>query len=67
MLDNPNVLPAHLALSLWLKPSAPDNVLVSAAQLLAEGYGAGPSLPRDAGLAAPGDRGAYAAHPGRPR
>jgi hypothetical protein len=54
MLHNPTVLPAHVSAGFWLKPIAPENMPVIAAQLLASGCDS-PAVRVAAGLAAHGD------------
>jgi len=64
MPHNPVVLPAHVAAGFWLKPIAPENMPVMAAQLLAGGSDS-PALRVAAGLAHT-VRAASAAHPRGP-
>src|SRR5258708_3541424 len=54
MLHNPTVLPAHVAVGFWMRPIAPENTPVDAAQLLAGGS-ASPALRVAGGLPALGD------------
>jgi hypothetical protein len=54
LLDNVTMLPSDVGLDFWLRPIAPENMPMIAAQLLADGYDS-PALRHVAGLGAHDD------------